>query len=238
MEENNGMNGLNETILLVDDEEDIVSFIRDALELDGYQVLTAASGQEALSLCKLEPSLIILDVMMPDMNGFEVCRVLRETMTCPIVFLSASQSEADRIRGLAAGGDDYLLKPFSMAELKARVHAHLRREQRIRTQKEQGILRFPPLTVDCLGRTVTCRGQEIVLTNKEFMILELLAMHQGQVFTREQIYEKLWGYDAEGDDATITEHVKKIRSKLAAVSEERTYIQTVWGIGYKWEVKS
>ncbi|WP_127591711.1 response regulator transcription factor [Paenibacillus lautus] len=227
----------NETILLVDDEEEIISFIQDALELEGYHVLTAGSGREALSQSKQQPSLIILDVMMPEMNGIEVCEHLRGRTQCPIVFLSACQSEVDRIRGLAAGGDDYLLKPFSLAELKARIHAHLRREQRIHTQKEQGILRFQALTINCKGRAVSCNGHSIALTNKEYQIVELLAMHQGQVFSREQIYEKLWGFDAEGDDATITEHIKKIRAKLAAHAQDRSYIQTVWGIGYKWDPK-
>lgn len=227
----------NETILLVDDEEEIISFIQDALELEGYHVLTAANGRDALLQSKQQPSLIILDVMMPEMNGIEVCEQLRETTQCPIVFLSACQSEVDRIRGLVAGGDDYLLKPFSLAELKARIHAHLRREQRIHMQKDQGVLRFPFLTIDCKGHTVNCNGQDIPLTNKEYRIVELLAMHQGQVFSREQIYEKLWGFDAEGDDATITEHIKKVRAKLAAHAQDRTYIQTVWGIGYKWDPK-
>ena len=227
----------NETILLVDDEEEIISFIQDALEFEGYQVLTAGSGQEALIQSKQRPSLIILDVMMPDMNGIAVCERLRERTQCPIVFLSACQSEVDRIRGLVAGGDDYLLKPFSLAELKARIHAHLRREQRIHTHKEQGILRFPALTINCKGHAVTCNGHNIALTNKEYQILELLAMHQGQVFSREQIYEKLWGFDADGDDSTITEHIKKIRAKLAAHAQDRDYIQTVWGIGYKWDPK-
>ncbi|KOR90526.1 response regulator transcription factor [Paenibacillus solani] len=227
----------NETILLVDDEEEIISFIQDALELEGYHVLTAANGRDALIQSKQQPSLIILDVMMPEMNGIEVCEQLRETTQCPIVFLSACQSEVDRIRGLAAGGDDYLLKPFSLAELKARIHAHLRREQRIYMQKVQGVLRFPSLTIDCKGHTVNCNGHDISLTNKEYRIVELLAMHQGQVFSREQIYEKLWGFDAEGDDSTITEHIKKVRAKLAAYAQDRTYIQTVWGIGYKWDPK-
>lgn len=229
------MDMANETILLVDDEEDIISFIQDSLELEGYRVLTAGSGQEALIQSKQQPSLIILDVMMPEMDGIEVCKQLRETTQCPIVFLSACQSEVDRIKGLAAGGDDYLLKPFSLAELKARIHAHLRREQRIHTQKEQGILRFQALTIDCKGHAVSCNGHNLTLTNKEFQIVELLALHQGQVFSREQIYEKLWGLDADGDDSTITEHIKKIRAKLAAHAQNRSFIQTVWGIGYKWD---
>ncbi|WP_055106525.1 response regulator transcription factor [Paenibacillus ihumii] len=231
------MDMAKETILLVDDEEEIIAFIQDALELEGYRVLTAGNGRDALIQSQQQPSLIILDVMMPEMNGIEVCEQLRETTQCPIVFLSACQSEVDRIRGLAAGGDDYLLKPFSLAELKARIHAHLRREQRIHMQKEQGVLRFPSLTIDCKGHTVNCNGHNIPLTNKEYRIVELLAMHQGQVFSREQIYEKLWGFDAEGDDSTITEHIKKIRAKLAARAQDRTYIQTVWGIGYKWDPK-
>ncbi|UNK18996.1 response regulator transcription factor [Paenibacillus sp. N3/727] len=226
-----------ETILLVDDEEEIISFIKDALELEGYEVLTAGSGQEALIQSRLMPTLIILDVMMPEMNGIEVCERLREFTDCPIVFLSACQSETDRIQGLAAGGDDYLLKPFSLAELKARIHAHLRREKRVHTQREQGMLRFQSLVIDCKGHSVSYNGQNIALTNKEFMIVELLSLHQGQVFSREQIYEKVWGFDAEGDDSTVTEHIKKIRAKLAAYAQDKNYIQTVWGIGYKWDVK-
>ncbi|MEK3734199.1 MULTISPECIES: response regulator transcription factor [Paenibacillus] len=226
-----------ERILLVDDEEEIIAFMKDALEREGYQVFTAANGREALELSQLQPELILLDVMMPELDGFETCRRLREFTQCPIVFLSACQSETDRIQGLAAGGDDYLLKPFSLAELKARIHAHLRREKRGLTPQDQSVLRFHSLTIDCKGYTVNGNGQDISLTNKEFKIVELLAMHPGQVFTREQIYEKLWGWDAEGDDATVTEHIKKIRAKFAACIPDRTYIQTVWGIGYKWEVK-
>lgn len=226
-----------ESILLVDDEEEIISFMKDALEREGYQVLVATNGREALAQSRLQPELILLDVMMPDMDGFETCRLLRESTPCPIVFLSACQSETDRIQGLAAGGDDYLLKPFSLAELKARIHAHLRREKRGLALHEQSILRFRSMTIDSKGRTVNGNGQDISLTNKEFNIVELLAMHQGQVFTREQIYEKLWGWDAEGDDSTVTEHIKKIRAKLAACIPDQTYIQTVWGLGYKWEVR-
>lgn len=227
---------MKEKILLVDDEEEIISFMKDALEAEGYDVLTASNGYQALEQSKLLPSLILLDVMMPEMNGFELCQQLRQTTNSPILFLSACQSETDRIKGLAVGGDDYLLKPFSLAELKARIQAHLRREKRRHRAHSQGILSYPPLVIDCKGHSVQYNGQNIPLTNKEFKVVELLALHQGQVFSREHIYEKIWGYDAEGDDSTVTEHIKKIRAKLAVHAQDKSYIQTVWGIGYKWDV--
>lgn len=222
-------------ILLVDDEEEILAFMKDALELEGYEILTARNGQEALIKVKSDPALIILDVMMPEVDGFEVCQRLREITNSPIIFLSACQNETDRIKGLAVGGDDYLLKPFSLVEFKARIHAHLRRENRLNSQREQGIVKFYPLTIQCQSHTVSYNGQPIPLTNKEFMIVELLALHHGQVFSRQQIYEKIWGYDADGDDSTVTEHIKKIRAKFAVCCPDRSYIHTVWGIGYKWE---
>lgn len=228
---------MKEKILLVDDEEEIISFMKDALEAEGYDVLTASNGYQALEQSKLLPSLILLDVMMPEMNGFELCQQLRQTTNSPILFLSACQSETDRIKGLAVGGDDYLLKPFSLAELKARIQAHLRREKRRHRAHSQGILIYPPLVIDCKGHSVQYNGQNIPLTNKEFKVVELLALHQGQVFSREHIYEKIWGYDAEGDDSTVTEHIKKIRAKLAVHAQDKSYIQTVWGIGYKWDVQ-
>lgn len=208
--------------------------MRDALLDEGYEVLTAYNAEQALEQLDFVPDLIILDVMMPELDGFKLCPKLRERVNCPILFLSARQSETDRIRGLAVGGDDYLIKPFSIRELKARIHAHLRREKR-HSQRQETILRFGELRIDLTGYQVYVGDQEVSLTRREFEILEFLALHPGQVFSREQIYEKVWGYDAVGDYTTVTEHIKKIRFKLYAVDPDTEYIATVWGIGYKWK---
>lgn len=222
------------TVLIVDDEADIVSFIRDALEDEGHEVLTAYSGAEALEQAKKKPQLVLLDIMMDDMDGFEVCQSIRPMLQGPIIFLSACQEEADRIKGLVVGGDDYLVKPFSLSELKARVHAHLRRERRKADNRETEILRFGDLTIDFNRRSVRIRGQEIQLTAKQFDIVWLLAINEGHVLSRDHIYEKVWGLEADGEDTTVTEHIKKIRSRFQDVSPEESYIRTVWGVGYKW----
>ncbi|MNO23743.1 Transcriptional regulatory protein YycF [compost metagenome] len=223
-------------ILIVDDEEDIVSFIRDALEDEGYEVLTASGGIAAIEQAKKKPEMVLLDVMMDDMNGFEVCEQIRSIVQGPIIFLSACQDEADRIKGLVVGGDDYLVKPFSLYELKARVHAHMRRERRKANNggRANNVLRYGELTIDYSGRMVSIRGIPVELTSKQFQIVWLLALHPGQVFSREHIYERVWGFDADGDDSTVTEHIKKIRAKFQAVDAEQSFIQTIWGVGYKW----
>jgi DNA-binding response OmpR family regulator len=222
------------TILIVDDEEDLLEMIRDALEEEGYRVLTASDGNAVFPLLRHQPDLIVLDIMMPGPDGVEVCRAIRDTVACPILFLSARQEVEDRIEGLAAGGDDYLTKPFSLRELKARIAAHLRREQRSAVGREMAVLRFGHLTVDLKQRRVFIRNREVPLTGKEFELIRFLALHPGQVFSRDQIYERVWGY-GEGSDATVTEHIKKIRANLAAVDPGINPIATVWGIGYRWE---
>ncbi|MCY0874719.1 MAG: response regulator transcription factor [Firmicutes bacterium] len=222
-------------ILVVDDETEILDMVRDALESQGYQVETAQSGAEAKAKVRLSPDLILLDVMLPDYSGFEVCQVIRPLVNCPIIFLSARTSEADRIQGLAVGGDDYLIKPFGLSELRARVHAHLRREERPRSDR-RATLRFGDLSLDVEGHTVRVQGDNLPLTPREFDILCLLALHPGQVFSKDQIYDQVWGLDASGDASTVTEHIKKIRSKLTILDPERSYIATMWGVGYKWDV--
>ncbi len=175
---------------------------------------------------------------MPEVDGFDVCRRIRDEVLCPIIFLSARQSETDRIKGLALGGDDYVVKPFSLGELMARVEAHLRRENRavyLNTCGRRTLINFKNLTVDLKGRQVRINGRLIALTKIEFDIVELLSLHPGQVFSKDQIYEKIWGYDAEGDSSTVAEHVKNIRAKFAKADPHTEYISTVWGIGYRWE---
>lgn len=225
-----------EKILVVDDEEEIVAFISDALVDEGYQVWTANDGAEAIAAARKQPDLIILDIMLPGYDGYEVCQAIRDEVSCPIIFLSARQGEDDRVRGLATGGDDYIVKPFSIRELKARISAHLRRERRSLNLHNRSLLRFGELSLDLKGHTVYWREKNIPLTGREFAILEFLALHPGQVFSREQIYEKVWGLEAAGDSTTVTEHIKKIRAKLAAAGcpAPDDYLATVWGVGYKW----
>ncbi|MCX7711955.1 MAG: response regulator transcription factor [Clostridia bacterium] len=224
-----------EKILIVDDEEGMVSFIKDSLMTEGYEILIATDGEQAIQRAMQHPDLIILDIMMPGKNGYEVCQAIRDVVSCPILFLSALQSETDRIKGLALGGDDYVIKPFSMRELKMRIQAHLRREKRAVSLDKKTYLKFGRLSIDLKGHAVYFNGKEIIFTKREFDIIELLALHPGMVFSKDQIYEKVWGYDAMGDSAGVAEHIKKIRAKLNEMDPEVEYISTVWGVGYKWE---
>ena len=224
-------------ILIIDDETDLVMLLEDALRAKGHDVLTAYDGQTGIELSKKQPDLIILDIMMPGTDGFEVCRAIRDEVLCPIIFLSARQSETDKVRGLTLGGDDYVTKPFGLRELMARIDANLRREKRsqyINAEHKRSKLYFGTLCLYLKERAVKIEGSRIDLTRREYDIVELLALHAGQVFSREQIYEKVWGYDSEGDSATVVERIKNIRAKFAAVTPGREYISTVWGIGYKW----
>ncbi|MFD1206205.1 response regulator transcription factor [Sporosarcina contaminans] len=223
-----------ETILIVDDEEEIVSFIQDALEDEGYEILTAFNGEQAIIEAAKKPDIVLLDVMMDGLDGFEVCEQIRSVVRGPIIFLSACQDETDRVKGLVVGGDDYIVKPFSLSELKARVHAHLRRERRKINEKETTELRFEKMTIDYKGRSVRLNGVEVELTSKQFAIVWFLSLHKGQVFSRSHIYERVWGLEADGDDSTVTEHIKKIRAKFQEIDPTATFIQTVWGVGYKW----
>ena len=209
-------------ILIADDEQDIAAMLRQFFTSKGYQVLTAANGEQALNQAEKSPDLILLDIQMPDMDGLEVCRRIRDYVSCPILFLTARIEESDKIQGLSAGGDDYIVKPFSLLELEARVQAHLRREARSRGETQ---VRFSgELTIDYSQRT---------LAKKEFDIVELLSQNAGQVFDKERIYERVWGYDSDGDSGVVAEHIRRIRSKLSAHTG-KSYIETVWGCGYKW----
>ncbi|BBL79452.1 DNA-binding response regulator [Rubrobacter xylanophilus] len=225
------------TILLVDDEDRIVDFIKDALEDEGYAVVTATDGERALEVARRkDPDLVILDIMMPKVDGYTVCRVLREDMDIPILLLSAKQSDVDKVLGFSMGADDYVMKPFSIKELLARVEAHLRRQRRSRPEREKlAVLSFGGLTVDLDAHEVRYLGAPIPMTRKEFEIVELLALHPRQVFSRERLYSRIWDLEATGYTDTVTEHVKRIRKKLEAADPNNTYISTVWGVGYKWD---
>lgn len=218
-------------ILIADDEPDIVSMLRDYFEMNGYDVITAANGSEAAARAAEKPDIILLDVNMPDMDGLAACRAVREYVSCPILFLTARVEDSDKIAGFAAGGDDYIIKPFSIDELGARVAAHIRRDRRVKA--DANVRFFGRLSVDYSAKTVTAEGTPLNFAKKEFEIIELLSVNCGMVFDKERIYEKIWGWDAEGDSSVVAEHVRRIRSKLAAAGEPDR-IETVWGMGYKW----
>ncbi|MEK4513931.1 response regulator transcription factor [Paenibacillus sp. FSL H8-0122] len=222
---------MNNQILIVDDETDIVNLLKDYFEINGYKVLTARSGGEALRKVVYNPDIILLDINMPEIDGLEVCTRIRDFVSCPIIFLTAQVGESDKINGFRVGGDDYIVKPFSIDELGARVEAHLRRERRqsVKTQT-----RFSDdLVIDYSARGVYYKGRPLSFAKKEFGIIELLSMNIGQVFDKDHIYEKVWGLDHEGDSIVVAEHIRRIRAKLNEVSNH-IYISTVWGVGYKW----
>ncbi|MGE7862564.1 response regulator transcription factor [Bacillus mobilis] len=229
---------MTDKILLVDDEPDILTFIEDSLVMEGYEVRSALSGKEALTKLDSSVNLIILDVMLPDMDGFKVCEKMRESYACPILFLSADNSERSRIEGLLIGGDDYISKPFSLKELKARIVANLRRTTNLSMMDQKEFLRYGSILIDLQNYEIMAGKEKIHFTKKEYEVVKMLALHAGQVLTKEQLFEKIWGYDSESDISTIVEHIKKIRTKLSVYDRENTYIQTVWGIGYKWSVQN
>lgn len=218
-------------ILVVDDEKDVVCLLKDYFEMNNYTVITAYSGLEAIEKTLQKPDIILLDVNMPDGDGLSVCRKIRDFVSCPILFLTARIEDSDKINGFAAGGDDYIIKPFSITELGARVSAHIRRDHRV--SGKSNVRFFGNLSIDYTAKTVHSDGAEIDFTKKEFQIIELLSMNCGQVFDKEHIYEKIWGYDAEGESSVIAEHIRRIRTKLSKSGEDY-HIETVWGMGYKW----
>ncbi len=222
---------MNNKILLVDDEKGIVTMMKSYFEMAGYQIYTAYNGKEALQKISCQPDIILLDINMPEIDGFTLCQRIREHMSCPILFLTARMETGDKIKGFGVGADDYIVKPFDLDELGARVSAHLRRENR---KQEQSVLRFfGEMSIDYSKREVTINQSSVVLSKKEFDIVELLSMNTGQVFDRERIYDMVWGLEGNGNSDTIMEHIRKIRGKFGALSLHN-YIETVWGVGYKW----
>lgn len=216
-------------ILAVDDDKGILAVIRKALEKEGYLVDTLDDPE------KIDPErlsgyqLILLDVMMPGTDGFTVCRRIREQVDCPVLFVTAKTEEGDLITGFGLGADDYIRKPFGLGELRARVSAHLRRENR----KKKHRITLGDLEFSLQAKEIYCQGQQIPLTKSEYAICEYLALNRGQVFSKERIYEHVFGYDGESDSSAITEHIKNIRAKLQKVGVSP--VETVWGIGYKWK---
>ena len=217
-------------ILAVDDETAILTMIQKILSRDGHQV-TVVSDSQMLEAVQLEHfDLILLDIMMPGKDGFTVCKEIRGKTDCPILFLTAKTQEQSLVYGLQTGADDYICKPFGANELRARIGAHLRREHREHYVR----LSVPNAQFNLSSKELTVNGTVMQLTPAEYEICEFLARSKGQVFSREQIYENVFGYDGESNDSTIITHIKNIRIKLEQA--EYSPIKTVWGIGYKWEV--
>ena len=218
-------------ILIADDEADIVSMLSSFFESKNYLVLPATNGAEALKQVERKPDIILLDINMPGLDGLKVCERIRDYVSCPILFLTARIEDTDKVKGFSVGGDDYIVKPFSLIELEARITAHLRREARHSFEAQ---IKFSgDLTIDYSERCLFFADKRLGLAKKEFDIVELLSQNPGQVFDKERIYERTWGYDSEGDSSVVAEHVRRIRTKIAAYTD-RVYIETVWGCGYKW----
>lgn len=219
-------------ILIVDDDIELLKMLKQFFEIKGYLVITAENGMEALEKMKSVPDIILLDINMPKINGLEVCRRIRDKISCPIIFLTAKVEEQDRVNGLLSGGDDYILKPFSLKELEARIAAHLKREER---HRNISAFRFQgELSIDYTEKTVQIENHDLELTKIEYGIIEFLSMNPGQVFDRERIYEKVCGYDRDGDSRVITELIRRIRKKISELTQTE-YIETVWGMGYRWK---
>ena len=219
-------------ILIIDDEQDITEMLSSFFQSRGYEAITAGSASQALRQVETRPDLILLDINMPGEDGFSLCGKIRDFINCPILFLTARVEDADKVRAFLAGGDDYIVKPFSLLELEARVAAHLRRDQR---NAASSLVKFTDsLVIDYGRRKVFSSGRELPLAKKDFAIVSLLSQNPRQVFDRERIYERVWGYDAEGSSTVVAEHIRKIRS----VFEEygcKDYIETIWGVGYTWK---
>lgn len=218
-------------IMVIDDEIEILRMLERYFTLNGYVVITADGGQAALQKMKEQPDIILLDINMPDMDGLSLCKNIRDFVSCPILFLTANIEDSDKIKGFSVGGDDYIVKPFSVEELGARVAAHLRRENRSKVKTQVLFDNF--FVVDYAQRTVYFKNKEIPLLKKEFDIIEVLSQNPGQVFDKERLYEAAWGLDGQGNNTVVAEHIRKIRAKFTAAGAKQ-YIETVWGVGYKW----
>lgn len=226
-------------ILVVEDEKDMAELEKDYLQVNGFKVDIEESGRKALrKALKIEYDMVILDIMLPDIDGFEVCKRLREKKDIPILFVSAKTDDIDKIRGLGLGADDYITKPFSPSELVARVKAHLSRYDRLvgKNNKANDILRVRELEIDKTARRVFVQGKEIILTSKEFDLLTFLAAHPNRVFSKEELFRKIWGMKTVGESATVTVHIKKIREKIEGDVGKQGYIETIWGIGYRFRL--
>lgn len=226
-------------ILIVEDEEAIADLEKDYLELSGFQVEVANDGQTGLlKALKESYDLFILDLMLPGVDGFEICKQIRGEKNTPIIMVSAKKDDIDKIRGLGLGADDYMTKPFSPSELVARVKAHLARYDRLTgsvVQKNK-VIEIRGLKIDTTARRVWVNGEERTFTTKEFDLLTFLAGHPNHVYTKEELFREIWDMESIGDIATVTVHIKKIREKVELDTSNPQYIETIWGVGYRFKV--
>lgn len=226
-------------ILIVEDEETIADLEKDYLELSGFEVEVANDGDSGLEKALQEEyDLLILDLMLPGVDGFEICRKVRDEKNTPIIMVSAKKDDIDKIRGLGLGADDYMTKPFSPSELVARVKAHLARYDRlIRSMAEKNkVIEIRGLKIDTTARRVWVNGEERTFTTKEFDLLSFLAAHPNHVYSKDELFQKIWDMESVGDIATVTVHIKKIREKIEMDTSNPQYIETIWGVGYRFKV--
>lgn len=224
-------------ILIIEDEQDISRILKDYIQLQGYDVHIADNAQDGLRLVDhLHPDFIILDIMLPDANGIELCRQIRDKTPIPILILSARNNDTDKVLGLGFGADDYMTKPFSISELVARIQAHLRRSTSMSSLPREEQISLGLLTIDKKAYKVTLDGQEVSLSAKEFELLHFLAEHKNQVFSKSQLLDQIWGYTSHGDESTITVYIRRLREKLETDPSNPVYIKTVWGVGYKFNL--
>lgn len=225
-------------ILIIEDETAIAELERDYLELSGYEVTIAEDGAKGkLAALEGEYNLVILDLMLPGSDGFEICRAIREAKDIPILMVSAKKDEVDKIRGLGLGADDYMTKPFSPSELVARVKAHLQRYERLVGSgiRENTVIETRGLRIDKTARRVFVNGEEKAFTTKEFDLLTYLAENPNRVFTKDELFRDIWDMDSVGDIATVTVHIKKVREKIETDTANPQYIETIWGVGYRFK---
>lgn len=226
-------------ILIIEDEESIAELEKDYLELSGFEVEIENDGEAGLSKAlQGEYDLFVLDLMLPGMDGFEICRKVREVKNTPIIMVSAKKEDIDKIRGLGLGADDYITKPFSPSEMVARVKAHLARYERLigSGMPENEIIEIRGLKIDKTARRVWVNGEERNFTTKEFDLLTFLAQNPNHMYTKEELFSKIWDMESIGDIATVTVHIKKIREKIEFNTAKPQYIETIWGVGYRFKV--
>lgn len=226
-------------ILIIEDEESIAELEKDYLELSSFQVIIENNGQTGLERALSEDfNMIILDLMLPGLDGFEICKKIREVKNVPILMVSAKKEDIDKIRGLGLGADDYITKPFSPSELVARVKAHIARYERLigSAAVENDIIEIRGLKIDKTARRVYINDEEKSFTTKEFDLLTFLASNPNHVFTKEELFKEIWDMDSIGDIATVTVHIKKIREKIEFNTAKPQYIETIWGVGYRFKV--
>ncbi|MGI6055999.1 MAG: response regulator transcription factor [Bilifractor sp.] len=225
-------------ILIIEDEESIAELEKDYLELSGFEVDIENEGDKGLKKAlENDYDLYILDLMLPVVDGFEICRQIREQKNAPIIIVSAKKDDIDKIRGLGLGADDYMTKPFSPSEMVARVKAHMARYDRLlSSQPKNDIVEIRGIRIDKTARRVWVNGEEKSFTNKEFDLLTFLAEHPNHVFTKEELFREIWNMDSVGDIATVTVHIKKIREKIEFNTAKPQYIETIWGVGYRFKI--